>query len=225
MSNERNNQKLGVMLKFLLREHSLSMRKLSTQTGIDIATISRIINGKQLARPKHLQQFAEFFGVPAERFFEAAGYIFGRQKEESHSDIYASVETIQEILSSANLFDIQYTKNRVEQKLANYEHYAQTEEGQRIILEDYKEKIQQVGGLGPFIDDLNQMYELYCLSSTTTIERALLGSALLYFILSTDVIPDYFIPIGYLDDSIAVKLVLNKLSLLKNPLQQKDDSS
>ncbi|SPF37656.1 DNA-binding helix-turn-helix protein [Candidatus Desulfosporosinus infrequens] len=225
MCNERNNLQLGVMLKVLLKEHSLSMRKLSTQTGIDIATISRIISGKQLARPKHLQQFAEFFGVPAERFFEAAGYIFGQQKEEFDSDIHASVETIQGILSSANLLDMQYTKDKVEQKLANYEHYAQTEEGQRIIREDYQKKIQQVGGLGPFIDDLNQMYELYCLSSTTTHDRALLGSALLYFILPTDVIPDYIFPIGYLDDAIAVKLVLHKLSLLKSCPEQKDDRS
>ncbi|MDR3542350.1 MAG: helix-turn-helix transcriptional regulator [Desulfosporosinus sp.] len=151
MCNERNNLQLGVMLKVLLKEHSLSMRKFSIQTGIDIAAISRIISGKQLARPKHLQQFAEFFGVPAERFFEAAGYIFGQQKEELDSDIHASVETIQEVLLSANLLDMQYTKNRVEQKLANYEDYAQTEEGQRIILENYHEKIQQVGGLGPLL--------------------------------------------------------------------------
>jgi uncharacterized membrane protein YkvA (DUF1232 family) len=224
MSDQRNNLKLGVMLKLLLSEHSLSMRKLSSQTGIDIATISRIINGKQLARPKHLQQFAEFFGVPAERFFEAAGYIFGLQKEDIYSDIHTSVETIQEILLSANLLDMQYTKIRVEQKLVNYEHYAQTEEGQRIILEDYQEKIQQVG-VGPFIDDLNQMYELYCLSSTPSTDRVLLGSALLYFILPTDVIPDYIFPIGYLDDAIAIKLVLHKLSLLRDPPQQKDNNS
>lgn len=219
MSDEVNNLKLGLMLKLLLSEHSLSMRKLSTQTGIDIATISRIINGKQLARPKHLKQFAEFFGVPAERFFEAAGYIFGRQNEEFYSDINASVGTIQEILLSANLLDIQYTENRVEEKLLNYEHYAQTEEGQRIIMEDYQDKIQQVGGIGPFIDNLNKMYESYCLTNTTTAERALLGSALLYFILPTDVIPDFIFPIGYLDDAIAVKLVLHKISLLKNPPQ------
>ncbi|MDR3542351.1 MAG: YkvA family protein [Desulfosporosinus sp.] len=69
------------------------------------------------------------------------------------------------------------------------------------------------------------MYELYCLSSTTTSDRVLLGSALLYFILPTDVIPDYIFPIGYLDDAIAVKLVLDKLSLLKGHPEQKDDSS
>lgn len=53
----------------------------------------------------------------AERFFEAAGYIFGRHKEQFYSDIQASVETIQEILLSANVLDMQYTKSRIEQKL------------------------------------------------------------------------------------------------------------
>lgn len=38
-----------------------------------------------------------------------------------------------------------------------------------------------------------------------------MGSALIYFILSVDVIPDYIFPIGYLDDAVAVQLVLNAL--------------
>jgi uncharacterized membrane protein YkvA (DUF1232 family) len=40
-----------------------------------------------------------------------------------------------------------------------------------------------------------------------------MGSALLYFILPVDVIPDYIFPIGYLDDAIAVQLVLGWLPL------------
>ncbi len=32
-------------------------------------------------------------------------------------------------------------------------------------------------------------------------ERCILGSVLLYFVLATDVIPDYVFPIGYLDDA------------------------
>ena len=34
-------------------------------------------------------------------------------------------------------------------------------------------------------------------------KRSIIGSALLYFILSTDIIPDYVFPFGYLDDTIA----------------------
>ena len=43
-------------------------------------------------------------------------------------------------------------------------------------------------------------------------ELAVIGSALIYFIISVDIIPDYIFPIGYLDDAIAVKLVLNLFS-------------
>lgn len=223
MSIEPVNSKLGDILKELLKEKALSMRKLSKLTGIETATISRIINGKQPARPQHLQQFAEVLGIPLERLFAAAGYGMGRHKEEPHSDFHTSVETIQEILSSSKLFDEQYTRERVEQKLVDYEHYAQTEEGQRIILEGYKDKIKQVGGLGPFIDDLNQLYELYCRSDASSPKRAVLGSALLYFILATDIIPDYVFPIGYLDDAIAVKHVLHKLSLMNDAEQGKNE--
>lgn len=43
-------------------------------------------------------------------------------------------------------------------------------------------------------------------------QLALMGGALLYFILPVDVIPDYIFPIGYLDDAFVVKLVLDLLS-------------
>lgn len=51
--------------------------------------------------------------------------------------------------------------------------------------------------------------------STPAEDRAILGSALLYYILATDVIPDYMFPIGYLDDAIAVQIALNRLKKVK----------
>ncbi|MEM5594999.1 YkvA family protein [Niallia circulans] len=33
-----------------------------------------------------------------------------------------------------------------------------------------------------------------------------MGAALIYFIISVDVIPDYIFPIGYLDDAVAIKI-------------------
>ncbi len=59
------------------------------------------------------------------------------------------------------------------------------------------------------------MYSQFSNEDTPSAERAVLGSALLYFILSTDIIPDYIFPIGYLDDAIAVQMVLNKLASRK----------
>jgi len=67
-------------------------------------------------------------------------------------------------------------------------------------------------GISPFIEELKQMHKQFCAEEITENERAILGSALLYLILPTNVIPDYVFSIGYLDDVIAVKLVLNRLS-------------
>ncbi|CAA7599465.1 Cro/C1-type HTH domain protein [Acididesulfobacillus acetoxydans] len=223
MREQETSSDLGSLLKALLKEKSWSMRKLSQLSGIETATISRIVNGKQQARPKHLQQFAQALNVPVEQLFEAAGYGIKAQKKDPYSDFRTSLEAIQEVLLASKLFDEEYTRERVEQRLADYEHYARTEEGQRIILEDFQEKIKQVGGLGPFIDDLNQLYTLYLQTDGTSPKRAVLGSALLYFILATDIIPDYVFPIGYLDDAIAIKLVLHKLSLGQNPAEEAED--
>lgn len=42
MTETRNNNNLGLLLKEFLKERSLSMRKFSELTGIDTATISQI---------------------------------------------------------------------------------------------------------------------------------------------------------------------------------------
>jgi uncharacterized membrane protein YkvA (DUF1232 family)/DNA-binding Xre family transcriptional regulator len=208
--NEDHN--LGLMLKMLLKKHSLSMRKLSVLTGIDTATISRIVNGKQKAKLNHLQQFAYHLNTSLEKLIAAAGYDMGGGQEELKSDIQYSVDTLQEILQSFKLVDTQFTLAHVENELAKFEQYAQTEEGHRIIYEDFTKKIEQVGSVGPFIEQLKQLYNQYCDPTSLSSERAIIGSALLYFILSTDVIPDYIYPVGYLDDTIAVQLVLNRLA-------------
>jgi uncharacterized membrane protein YkvA (DUF1232 family) len=214
MSEKKSDLTLGLLIKSLLEKHSLSMRKLSTLTGIDTATISRIVNGKQQAKLNHLKQFACHFNIPIEKLIEAAGFEVGRHREDNHLDIHYSVDTIQEVLG--NLFDQQFTTARVEQELDKYEQYAQTKEGHQIIYRDFKTKVEQVSGAGPFIEQLKHMHTEYCNDTTTTAKRVVLGSALLYFILSADIIPDYVFPIGYLDDAMAVQIVLNRLSKINN---------
>ena len=211
MEEDKRVQKLGELLKTLLKKNSLSMRKLSGLTGVDTATISRIVNGKQQAKLNHLQQFAYHLNIPLEKLIEAAGYEIGGGKEESKSEVLSSVDNIQEILKSFKLVDTKFTLAYVEKELAKLEEYAKTEEGHHVICDNFKKKIAQIGSVGPFIEQLNQMYIQYCDSKTLAAKRSIIGSALLYFILSTDIIPDYVYPIGYLDDTIAVQLVLNRL--------------
>lgn len=212
---EGKKSNLGFVLKELLKERSLSMRKLSELTEIDTATISRIINGKRKATPEHLRKFADILNVPITELFVAAGYDIEQRQEKLDSDIHISVDSIQKFLESSDININNFTITSVEQKLANYEQYTQTEEGKETILNSFGEKLQKVGSIGPFINHLKNMYEKFSMMKGTPGELVIIGSALLYFILSVDVIPDYIFPIGYLDDAIAVQLVTNALSIKK----------
>ena len=210
MSEGMNN--LGSTLKELLKERSLSMRKLSALTDIDTATISRIINGKQKANLQHLQKFSECLEVPLAELFESSGLPIEQNKQEKQqSDIHTSFEIIQGFLNSSNLYDSQFSIERVEQKLVNYGQFSQTEEGKDTIHKRFEEKLQKVEGIGPFINQLKELYDTFRHGKGNSHELILIGSVLLYFIIPVDVIPDYIFPIGYLDDAIAVKLILNSL--------------
>ena len=77
MPEEKSGLPLGSLLKTVLRERSLSMRKLSELTGIDTATISRIANGKQPANARHLQRIAHALNFPVGQLFSAAGFEVG----------------------------------------------------------------------------------------------------------------------------------------------------
>ncbi|WP_232697428.1 DUF1232 domain-containing protein [Brevibacillus daliensis] len=218
---DNRDTNLGSLIKTVLKERSLSMRKLSVLTGIDTATISRIVNGKQRPKHEHLQQFAYHLSVPLDKLFQAAGIDLGLGKPpiDDHTGIHSSIDTIQEILASSDYFDHQFTTERVQAELVKYERYALTEEGKQAIVKGFPVKIEQVSGAGPFIEQLRFMYEEYCIENVEMTRRALLGSALLYFVLSTDIIPDYIFPIGYLDDAIAVQLVVKRLSQMDNSIQ------
>lgn len=212
MSEKSKENRLGVLLTSLLKSRSLSMRKLSALTGIDTATISRIVSGKQRAKPDHLETFALHLQVPAAHLFQAAGFDIRFPPPARESEIFSSINHISDVLRASNLIEHEFTAELVERELRKYEKYALTEEGKQIILEDFPIKVASVNGAGPFIDELNQMYLSYCEDKISVKKRAILGSALLYFVLSADIIPDYVFPIGYLDDAIAVRLVLERLN-------------
>jgi uncharacterized membrane protein YkvA (DUF1232 family)/DNA-binding Xre family transcriptional regulator len=212
MSDVRKNSDIGLLLKKLLKQRSLSMKKLSELTKIDTATISRIINNKRKASPKHLQKFAECLEIPITDLFGAAGYLEETTQEKQHSDdLYSSIETIQKILESSNLLNGKFTVDRAEQQLANYAQFSKTKEGKEIILTSFEEKLQKADGMGPFISHLKDMFARFRLKKGTPYQLTIMGGALIYFILPIDLIPDYIFPIGYLDDAIVVQLAVSLL--------------
>ena len=209
------DQNIGLFIKALLKEKMLSMRKLSSLTGIDTATISRIVNNKQKPTPSHLQQFAHHLDVPFSKLILAAGYNLELFENNDQSDMYHSIEAIQEILVSSNFLDHEFTMEKIHRELAKYEHFALTKEGEQKILKEFESKVEEVKGAGPFISELNNMFKSYCDENISKEKRTVLGSVLLYFILSTDIIPDYVFPFGYLDDCLAVQIGLERLSKIE----------
>lgn len=217
MLEEIGRNELGHLLTKLIHNHSLSMRRLSELTNIDTATISRIVNGKRKANLNHLERFSESLDVSIATLLQAAGYEVEEQVDQSNAEIQATVEMIQNYLKTSNEYDHSFSIFNVKEKLINYEQYAQTDKGNNMIQGKFQEKLEQVGSGGPFIKQLKQLFNKYTLKKASPLELAIIGSALLYFIIPIDVIPDYLFPIGYLDDAIAVNLVannvLNKASL------------
>ncbi|REK71507.1 helix-turn-helix domain-containing protein [Paenibacillus paeoniae] len=222
--NNPSHCNIGMMLKSLLKEHSLSLRKLAELTGIHASTISRMINGKQMAKPEHLQLFAKTFQIPLKQWLMAAGIEIGEEEEGTETSYGAYIGMIQETMG---LDEIGHGNivSLVERELENYERYALTEEGEQLIYERFHKKTQQIDGTGPFIMQLREMYAAFSDISIQRRERAILGGVLLYFILSTDVIPDYLFPIGYLDDAIAIRIGLDRLKLVSKSTMSFEDAA
>lgn len=211
MSTGSNDFKLGKLLKDLLNKRLWSLGKLSELTGIDKATISRIINGKRNANIHHLQKFSNCLEVPLAELMEAAGYDIENKQKEKENDLQPNPDSIQDFLASSIMYDRKSFEKNIKQELLNYEKVVQTEEGHEDILKGFADKLKKLESGGPYINQLKHLFQRFRMKTGTVSEITIIGSALLYFIMPIDLIPDYMFPIGYLDDAVAVKFVINIL--------------
>lgn len=210
---ENKNGNLGYLLKSILSEKSLSIGKLSKLVAIDKATLSRIINNKQKANINHLEKISLALNVSLEKLLDSIGYNIGEKEEKdakkSISELiigedYNEIESLVKITNYLKNSDLEKI---IVKELKKYKDFAKTEEGILFIHENFKNKIENTKGSGIFLENLMEMYNNFCLEDTSKEECALIGSALLYFITSTDIIPDFIIPIGFLDDYLAMNLI------------------
>ncbi|MGV2911699.1 DUF1232 domain-containing protein [Bacillus safensis subsp. safensis] len=202
---------LGQILKGKLQQRSLSLRELSTYTGIDKATLSRIMNGKRKPTLNHLQRLSESLNISLDQLLTASGYPI--KNEKVHGDTFIqAVEEIEKTLKDQEVYDGTFSQTKLEQKLNEYEAYSQTAEGKETITAKFEKKMKTLSGVGPFLEQLKNMYSLFINGRGTPRELMLMGGALLYFIMPVDLIPDYIFPIGYIDDAAAVQVILNQLT-------------
>jgi transcriptional regulator with XRE-family HTH domain len=203
---ESPSRELERLVKDLLQDQEMSMRRLAAATGIDVAAISKMLSGKQRVNPEYLQRIAECLKVNPIVLFEAAGF----QLERNMSAVEPNLTAICAGLFKDLGWNIQCTRLDIERELQKCEGYANTEEGQLLIVEKFVEKREQLNDSGVFSGVLDEMYAAFLISGISDIERQILGGALLYFIVATDAIPDYLFPVGYMDDAIALDISYKK---------------
>ena len=203
----------GKWLKDRLTEHGMSLRSLGKATGIDPATLSRISSAKQQPTLPHLERIARALEIPLTRAIEAAGFdIAGSPagKENRATDAGNSRRLDTAIhRTAASLTD---RLDRLADALLEYRILAGTEQGRTLINERTAEKLRQSGAHGQFLSQVRALHSIAVDERTPLHRRSLAGSALLYFILEADVIPDSEFPVGYVDDAIAVQTIWEMVS-------------
>lgn len=80
------------------------------------------------------------------------------------------------------------------------------------VRENFGEKLRRVGRRIPFAEDAVTAF--YCLTDDTTPRRVrvILGSALAYFIVPTDLVPDFIAVLGFTDDATVLALAFRSVS-------------
>lgn len=209
------NESFADLLKKVMKDRNLSMRKLAQLSGIDSATISRIINGKRKANLNHLEKLSGSLQIPLSTLLVAAGYrVENKEGEQLASNQDLSMDYIRLALeSSSQVTGEPFTMDTVNQLLIKFQEESDTAIGRKTILNRFKEKVTKLSGVGPHIHQLEKMYEMFRLRKGETKQLLLIGGALLYFICTIDAVPDYLFPFGFLDDVLVVQYVTNSLSL------------
>jgi uncharacterized membrane protein YkvA (DUF1232 family)/plasmid maintenance system antidote protein VapI len=202
----------GGFLKNQLQINGLTMRKFSEMTNIETSSISRIINGKRKANIHHLRAFSEALDIPIEELLKVAGYADHSISVNNEEKVEKHIQQLIQVIETSDMDHYEFSIDRLEKQLKNHRQHAITEEGQETIKEKFKSKIKRIGAAGPFIQQLEKMYEQFTSGNVTIKHQLIMGGALLYFVLTLDLIPDYLFPIGYIDDAIAVQLTVSMLA-------------
>lgn len=216
----QDENSFGIYLRSKLE--GISIRKLAHECGVDPATISRLINGKQKPLPIHLEKIAHVLHLPAIELWQAAGYIKDEQENQTDGLKIFHQHSCPNKLATSLQPEVNFESctlptmegldpARVKAELEKYYLYAQTDEGREIILLNFNKKIDQIKGVGPFITKLQALYQLYLEEKTDQKQKHIIGGLLLYFILPNDIIPDYLFPIGYLDDAMATEIIWRQI--------------
>ena len=205
-----NNSSIN-KIKETMKIKNINNNQLSQLAGLDKSTISKLLNNKQKININYLEKFSIALDIPLQELMELEGYSFQNKEIQEKIEFNPTFDNLNDMMKFTSFIDCEGLEPSIEKELNKYEKYLETDEAKNLIEEKFTKKIESIGFSGVLIDKLNELYEIYLFNKCEVKEWILIGSVLLYFIIPTDIIPDFIFPIGFLDDMIAIKLVMDKL--------------
>ncbi|TWT26000.1 helix-turn-helix domain-containing protein [Planomicrobium sp. CPCC 101110] len=213
---QEKSTRLGSLLRDAMEQRNYSIRQLAELTSIDKATVSRIMNGKRKPTLQHLKKLSAALEIPFNDLVEAIDYeadtTASRKKhgKQSHSGPIPAAE-VELLQKSIQLHEPSITIDKLAAELETFEEYTKTHEGKSMVKDGFDAKVNHFGNVGTYIQQLKIWHRKFLLAEGSKKELAVMGGALLYFILPLDLLHDYIFAVGYLDDCLAIQLAGNKL--------------
>ena len=201
-----NQEKLHQFIKDEMKYREMTLRMFSKAVNIDHATLSKIMNGKRKANINHLQKLSDSLSVDFDFLLESAGFKHAEKDELEQTWI-----AVQKIVNEMTDIEENISFKRVNEEISYFESYSGTADGSRKIHSEFDDKIKETSGIGKYTEQLKIMYGYFINDKGTLKSQLLVGAALLYFIVTTDLLPDYLLPVGLLDDAFIVQVILQRL--------------
>lgn len=201
-----NQEKLHQFMKDEMKCRDMTLRMFSKAVNIDHATLSKIMNGKRKANINHVQKLSDNLSADFDFLLESAGFK-GAGKDELEQTWIA----VQKVVKDMTDIEESISYKRVNEEISYFETYSGTDEGSKRIHSEFDDKIKETSGIGKYTEQLKIMYGYFINDKGTLKSQLLVGAALLYFIVTTDLLPDYLLPVGLLDDAFIVQVILQRL--------------
>lgn len=201
-----DQEKLRNHLKKEVADRRLSLRELGRLSGIDHATLSKIMNGKRKMNLNHLHRLSEGLGISLKSLLPVS-----ENHDVADDDLNRNLEAVQTLVKANHPEMDDITMARLDMAIEKYATDSMTPRGREDIRKNLEDKIAQSSEKGTFMNNIRSMYSKFITMNGHPKDIALMGGALLYFIVTTDLIPDYLLPIGLLDDALIVQAISQRI--------------
>lgn len=201
-----DQERLRKYLKKVMTDRKVSLRELGRLSDIDHATLSKIMNGKRKVNLNHLQRLSAGTGISLSELLS-----LDDNHNKTDEDLAENLKAVQKLVETIHPETGPLTMAEIDDEIQKYIKEGTTVEGKQHILKKTEDKINKSSNTGTFMKNIHKMYGYFIAGEGNAKDIALMGGALLYFIVTTDLIPDYLLPIGLLDDALIVQAISQRI--------------